>query len=320
MEDLERVLDREVKRLRSLAYAQSTKATYKSQLKSYLDFCYKMNYVAVPATSETLCRYSAHLSARLKPESITQYLNVVRLLHIESGLPNPLSEDWFLKSLLKGIKRDKGCQVKRKLPITVNILSRIRAELNLERSQDLTFWAACLMAFYGMLRKSTLFPASKKAPRILVGDHTVHSWGMSVTIKYSKTIQAQERQAFISFPWHSNPKLCPSRALLRALLASNCSCQSEFIFTYLVSGKKCSMTHTVFTSMLRSLLCQLNLPLSQYSGHSFRRGGATHALMHGIPAEAIKSQGDWKSLAYLDYLEVNDHKERANILQPMFNV
>ncbi len=310
------MLDCEVKRLRGQAYAESTKASYRSQMQSYMNFCDRMNYVAVPATSETLCRYCAWLSQRLRPSSVKQYMNVVRLLHLESGLPNPLSEDWFLKSLLAGIKRDKGDHVNRKLPITVDILYRIPQVLDLRLSRELTFWAACLVAFYGMLRKSTLFP-TRNNPRILLGDLSLHSWGMSITVKYSKTIQAEDRRAFLSLPWHSNSSRCPSRVLLQALASSQCSDPSEFIFTYHTAGKKCVLTYATFTAMLKSVLTRLNLPLSQYSGHSFRRGGATHALMCGVPAEVIKGQGDWRSLAYLDYLEINDRDDRAQLLRPM---
>lgn len=40
-----------------------------------------------------------------------------------------------------------------------------------------------------------------------------------------------------------------------------------------------------------------------FSSHSFRRGGATFALSLGIPGEIIKLWGDWKSTAYLAYID-----------------
>ena len=63
------------------------------------------------------------------------------------------------------------------------------------------------------------------------------------------------------------------------------------------------MNVTLFTTNLQSLLEALGL--KGYSGHSFRRGGASHALARGVPAEVIKAQGDWRSLAYLNYLSVD---------------
>ena len=50
----------------------------------------------------------------------------------------------------------------------------------------------------------------------------------------------------------------------------------------------------------------LVLGFQDYSGHSFCRRGATHALNCGVMVEIIKAQGNWKSLAYLDYLDTTD--------------
>ena len=72
----------------------------------------------VPATTELLCLYVAHLAKRLKPDSIKQYLNVVRILHVECGFPNPCEDNYHLKSTLKGIERVKGNPVTRKVPVT----------------------------------------------------------------------------------------------------------------------------------------------------------------------------------------------------------
>ena len=63
------------------------------------------------------------------------------------GFDNPLKENWFLNSILKGIGTVKGLSVKRKLPITPQILLNIKQKLNLNNPKDAVFWAACLVAF-----------------------------------------------------------------------------------------------------------------------------------------------------------------------------
>ena len=40
-----------------------------------------------------------------------------------------------------------------------------------------------------------------------------------------------------------------------------------------------------------------------YTGHSFRRGGASWAFQSGISGELIQVCGDWASDAYKKYLE-----------------
>ena len=69
----------------------TNKASCKAQLKTYLQLSHQLSYEPVPASSNTLCQYAAHLAL-----SIRQYLNVVRLLHLESRCRNPLEGNWFL--------------------------------------------------------------------------------------------------------------------------------------------------------------------------------------------------------------------------------
>ena len=60
-------------------------------------------------------------------------------MHSEMGLPNPITQNWTLDSLLRGVKRDKGLVVKRKLPITPDILLKINSSLNLKIVIDILF-------------------------------------------------------------------------------------------------------------------------------------------------------------------------------------
>ena len=57
-------------------------------------------------------------------------------------------------------------------------------------------------------------------------------------------------------------------------------------------------------SGLRYCLRSIGLDPFEYGGHSFRCGGASLAYQAGLPVEAIKLLGDWKSDAVLLYLTV----------------
>ena len=46
-----------------------------------------------------------------------------------------------------------------------------------------------------------------------------------------------------------------------------------------------------------------------YSGHSFRRGGATAMQLAGVPESTIAAHGRWKSLAYRTYFDVQHSLE-----------
>ena len=70
-----------------------------------------MGFTPIPANTHTICCYAAFLARSLQFSSINNYLGITALLHKEFGLPNPLVDNWFLKSLLSGIKRVKGSTV-----------------------------------------------------------------------------------------------------------------------------------------------------------------------------------------------------------------
>lgn len=320
MEEVEIPLDAEVRKFRQAAFSDNTKSTYRCQLKKYLDFCTYYGYQPVPASSQTICRYIAFLAQSMRPGSIKQYLNVIRLLHLESGFSNPLQEDFTIHSVMKGVQRVKGDFVKRKLPITPDILMSFIPHLNLQESQCAAFWAATLVAFYGMLRKSSLFASNAPHDHMCLQNCAVHDWGIEITVNHSKTIQFQERRAYIALPWNTkNEQLCPVSALLKSLSLSHCCQANDYLFTFIRNKKQHRMTYSLFTTMLRNMLSCLKLPLDQYSGHSLRRGGATQALKCGIPSEIIQAQGDWKSLAYLDYIDKSSSHDRAKVMENIYS-
>jgi hypothetical protein len=315
----EAMLQQQVHRYRLAAYSDCTKVAYRCQIRQYLAFCTKFGYTAVPASSETLCKYAAHLASTMKATSVKQYMNVIKLLHLESGLSNPLEGDWFLCTVLKGINRLNSSRPQQKLPLTIDILKRFPTVLNLCVSKFCSFWAASLVAFFGMMRKSSLFPRKETSNHMQLGNCVVYDWGIIIRCSYSKTIQNQEREVFIALPCNSvDMAMCPVRALFRAAQLANSSSPSDKLFMYTEGTTRHCMTYHTFTCMLKQVLQKLGLPLKQYSGHSFRRGGACHALLCKMPAEIIKAQGDWRSLSYLDYVCSTDHAQRADYIKYMY--
>ena len=84
----------EANAFRGSAFASTTKKTYRSQLKSFITFCENYGVSAVPASQETLVAYMAFLARSLSPNSIPGYMNIIRLLHLDSGFVNPLLDNW----------------------------------------------------------------------------------------------------------------------------------------------------------------------------------------------------------------------------------
>lgn len=103
-------------------FAESTKRTYKTHMESYLAFCSAMHYFSVSATSDCLCQYAVILVKSMQYSTVKQYLNIVRLFHLDWGLQNPITNYFQLNCVLQFIRRIKGDTICQKLPITPNLL------------------------------------------------------------------------------------------------------------------------------------------------------------------------------------------------------
>ena len=55
------------------------------------------------------------------------------------------------------------------------------------------------------------------------------------------------------------------------------------------------ITDSMVRKHLKRVLALLTLQNDGYTFHTFRRSGASSAYNHGVPMEAIKSQGTWVS-------------------------
>ena len=97
----------------------------------------------------TLKCYITILARSLKSTPIPGYLNIIRLIHIESGYEDPFINNFELNCLKRGVQRLKGTPPEPKLPITPDILYQIKETLCFVNPFDVAFWAACLIAFFG---------------------------------------------------------------------------------------------------------------------------------------------------------------------------
>ena len=77
---------------------------------------------------------------------------------------------------------------------------------------------------------------------------------------------------------------------------------SEPAFLTYINGKVSPFTYAKFSLKLRKTLANAGINPEHFSGHSFRRGGATFAMRSGVPFPLIKGQGDWASDTFERYL------------------
>ena len=92
------------------ALAPSTRRTYGTGKKRYLQFGVAGAITPLPASESILCRYAAFLAKdNLKHQTIKTYLSAVRHMHIVAGKGDPFKEDMpLLEYTIRGIKGDQA--------------------------------------------------------------------------------------------------------------------------------------------------------------------------------------------------------------------
>lgn len=170
-----------------------------------------------------------------------------------------------------------------------------------------------LVAFFSFLRKSNLMAASPSAtsdklPRRC--DFVFAPEGAFLQIRATKTIQFKQRILLIPLPFIPNSPLCSVSALINHFRLNSLA-SSDFLFSVPSSHSSQSrpITYVNFASFLSKVITTLDLDPQPFSPHSFRLGGASFAFECNVPAELIKFQGDWRSDAYLAYLEMSSSQK-----------
>ena len=150
-----------------LSIAASTKQTYSSAEKRFLEFCLLYRRPCgkfLPVDETTLVQYAAYLARSIKYSSIKSYLAAVRHLHIRNGYDLDFKKYPRLQQICKGIKRAQGCSTRVRLPITIHHLKLFFSLLAIPHTSSynsLMIWAAMTLAFFGFMRLGELTCNSK---------------------------------------------------------------------------------------------------------------------------------------------------------------
>ena len=135
----------------------------------------------------------------------------------------------------------KGESSNQKLPITLEILFRMFSKLTVSCSLDGTFWAAYLVVFFTLFRKSNLFIPTLElfdpSRHLCAADVQFGPQGVILTIRGSKVIQFRERVLHIPLPLIPDSVFCPSNALLWMSLECPIASTPVPLFRYKEGGE-----------------------------------------------------------------------------------
>jgi len=288
------------------AYTDGTKKNLATQWDSYIEFCDVYQNSKIQADVESLTLFVQHISNRLaSPGAVLNYLSGVKTMHIINELDISMFDDYLVKMMMRGIKVGKKHVVQKAAVMTPAILLQVWEVLDHTSAEDRTFWALFLLAFFLLARKSNLVPDSvakfDAGKQVTRGDVVVKRDCLLVTLKWSKTNQTGRKEEFPLLINEGN-NLCPVKAY-REMVSSYPAHDTSPAFLLKRYGRVQTVTYRQFQDKLKKCVSAIGLDAKDFTSHSFRRGGATYAFQCGLSANHIKKLGDWKSDAYLEYID-----------------
>jgi len=164
-------------------------------------------------------------------------------------------------------------------------------------------WAACCLAYFGLLRISEFTTASPdhydSSTDLLLSDialdNRVSPTLIRITLKQSKGEQFRKGSHICL--GKTGHVICPVHALVQYLVNRGGTPGPLFMWP------NCkALTRTSFRSALNKALKQLNMDPHQFNTQCFRIGAATSAKRAGMSDLHLKALGRWRSDAYLRYI------------------
>ena len=298
----------------------STRKSYSTGQKRFLEFCTKFKLDPIPPSEHTILLFISQLGMDgLSLSTVKSYMSAVRNLLINAGVSSVELYTPRVELVIRGIKRVKANQgsfQNLRLPITPDILLKLKSVWS---NGALSFdnrmlWAAVSVAFFGFLRcaEFTVPSLASYDPAIHLSLADVSATPSStisrvaIRIKQSKTDQLG--RGVTIYLELTRAALCPVSPLLDYLGQRGTSSGPLFLFA---NGTTLSRARLV--EQVREALRTAGTEDKGYSGHSFRIGAATTALHAGISDAKIKMLGRWDSNAYQLYLRT-PREELASVL------
>jgi site-specific recombinase XerD len=319
--------------------ATNTRRAYRADWEDFTAWCRDHRVAPLPAAPETVALYLTECARGLKPSTIQRRMASITQAHAAAGYPDSPIKHVLVRSVWRGIRRDKGVATLGKSPtLTADLRVMVDHLPGLEEGKLLSVrdQALLLLGFAGAMRRSELVGLD-------VGDVVETNEGLVVNIRKSKTDQEGAGRK-IGIPYGSHPQTCPVRAVRawkEAMRIAQETAQERELETVAAPADATTSDNgplynkvqkgpesaepsgasplfravdrhgnvssrrlcdrTVARVVKRALLAAGRHPeqVALFAGHSLRAGLATQAAMSGASERSIQDQTGHKSLVIL---------------------
>ena len=296
-------------------FAKNSRKNVVSHIRTWFFFCTFFGFFIMTASDESLCLFAELMSLTCGYPHIKSVLGSIKYIHLAKGHNYP-SESFNLDCTLQGLKRRLARTPNQVLPLDPGILREMYKFIDTDKPEDLSLWCSFLVAFFCLFRKANVVPEGTKfdpngiltREDIFVDDanHQVY-----IYVAFSKTNQFMKRSHTIPIPQNNDEAMDLYRHMKK--LMEICPADDTApAFTY---GKNKYISYRIFTNRLKDLLGRAGRNPDWYSGHSFRRGGASYLHSIGGNTLLVQTLGEWASQIFVRYLHLStEDRYQAQLL------
>lgn len=299
------------------AWENRTHSNRASAVRSYEDCCTSNAIPSEPVSYKSLAFFAVTYRLRgNKHSSLKGTISNIKT-HFESeGLPWLSPQDLrHFKQVMRGLSKFNPSPVHRKRPITKAILHRMLLFTDLSNAKDLQTMTMAWLAHDALLRGAELFKLRVKDIRWLrPSSFTSKPPRCTIIVEGSKCNKDGPAEHVHIIAYGSISAVHLLRQYFTRLELHHAKDHSQ-LFPLITRNKagiskvKWAARHDKqdhFIPELRSIFAAAGFPITtEFSGHSFRAGGATDLWDAGCPSEYIKRHGRWKSECFYIYIRTD---------------
>ncbi|KAF8823981.1 hypothetical protein HHX47_DHR9000467 [Lentinula edodes] len=298
-------------------FAKSTLETYASGLLAFHVFCDSREIPELqraPCSLDLLQSWIATMAGHYAGTSVKNYVHGVRAWHIIHGIEWKIDKA-PIDAMIQGAERSKR---KKRLPFTISYIESILTGLDPNDPFDAACGGCLTTSFYCAARVGELtvpnlrdFSASNHVTPSQIHETSDRN-GFKTTVLHiprTKSNQSEGEDIYFSKQLGSSDP----DWWLRNQLRVNDPGPSDHLFAYKhLSGRHITLrplTKSAFLRRIQKIAQTRGLPVIQ--GHGIRIGATLEYLLRGVPFDAVRVIGRWKSDAFLLYL-----RKHAEIMAP----
>lgn len=305
-------LDQEADRIIADGYRPKTLQNMKSQLNVYYQFCDTYRLPTFPADNNQIVRFATFLYKYrgVSPSSINNYISTIRSIHGLLNLQQPDLEQYAVKAFLRGLRARHSRPKKQAVAIDPQMFRAIYQYVDTSDNLQMVAWVVALMGFHLLLRASNLTSTSRTNfdPEVNLtrADFRVHQGIILVHIRWSKTLQYKERKLLIPVTPFTDPDISAKTWFERMINTIPAPPKAPAFCVPAKVNKKVvlqPLSYSQLSRLLKKWSGAAKLPSDRFTSHCLRRGGASWLKQRGVPDSVIKALGDWRSFAFLTYID-----------------